>query len=192
MAYTLSIPNTIKVLRTKARTPIELGKACGELLKAIPTLVSYHLDHAANHQNKPPRAIIDMQEYTTAVDGYLSYLRNADGCIEPFPDDLLVDRKARRPRRKYGTKYVQDLEKGVKDVLVSRLNDIFLGYCAADTQAFNKGLDRAMYSGSWCLYPSTNVLLEAREGDWEAWLKSRCEQLGMLSVKQGLSVFDDL
>lgn len=187
---TLDIGHTMNVLHSISDDPLWLGQACGELMQIITTLVTYHLDHAASHRNGLVPACIDTLEFTSAIDKALEDMRNADGVTEPFPDDLLVDRKQRRPRRKYKEKYIELLETMFRNHIEAQLTVVFGGYGSETTQDFNKGINLGLGGSPWRVYPSSNVVLHAGGEDWGQWLKKRCEQLGTTSARQGLPVFE--
>ncbi|KAF2001644.1 hypothetical protein P154DRAFT_521680 [Amniculicola lignicola CBS 123094] len=186
------IPKTIGALQSKARLPFELGLACGQLLHMIPFLVTTHLDHRADYKHNPLDASIDTVEFTAAVDGQVERLRTLDDHLDPFPSDLEVDRKQRRPRRKAKVYYTSLLETWMREqIIVGELGTILLAYDVLATQQFNKGLDWGKNRLAWRLYPSQNVVFEAGDEDWSAWLKRHCEQLGMMSAREGLSALDE-
>ena len=105
-----------------------------------------------------------------------------DGVTAAFPDDLKVDRKQRRPRRQYRQAYITFLESELKNLLAANLRDILAVYNVESTQEFNKGLDFGMNKWNWPAYPKENVILGATDGDWNNWLKMRCEELEKRSV----------
>lgn len=192
MAPTFRMANTVAVLRSMAKQPYDLGLVIGELLHAIPGLVSSHLDHDSNFYNSAPKASIDTCEFAAAVDNFLYNLRTADGVVNAFPDDLSVNRKQRKLRREYRAKYIDLVEKAVKNIIMIDLKGIFIGCSTDAAQMFNKGLDYGLNMIAWRLYPSVNVVLEAHEEDWSLWLRVRCEELGKRSIREGKSAFDAL
>lgn len=187
---TLNIPSTIQNLREKARQPYDIGYACGELLRHISPLVSYHLEQPSTFHNKPPTCTIPTVEFTLAIDARLESLRLADETSEGLPNDRMEDRKERRPHRKYSDRYVSFVENAFKTAVRENLRDMLSSWDAEQTRKFNKGLDRALTGTAWCVYPDENATLVA--DDWAIWLRGQCEELGMSEAKAGRPVFDEL
>ncbi|KAF2678177.1 hypothetical protein K458DRAFT_481042 [Lentithecium fluviatile CBS 122367] len=190
-AKPFQIPETITVLRNITNT-YEVGRACGELLYSITSLVAYHLDQSADCQNEPQRASISTSEFTAAVDAYLHFLRIYDGCSERFPNGIAVDRKGRRARRKYRERYIFILETRFKNALHEALGGMMKTWTEEQIEKFNKGVDKVLSGAAWTKYPGKNVCLEAGESDWGVWLRGKCEELGIVEAKVGRRVFDDL
>lgn len=162
MAVSLSIPQTLDELRGKADEPYRVGLACGQLLYSIAPLVAYHLDASANYQNKPQSACIDTAEFTSTIDTCIRHLRQSEGCTERFPDDHRVDRKERRPRRKYLQQFTGVLEVAFKSAVRKELADLFHPWGPEKTALFNKGVDwerrkRKPGSPRWNRYQSLIV-----------------------------------
>ncbi|KAF2821515.1 hypothetical protein CC86DRAFT_105519 [Ophiobolus disseminans] len=70
------------------------------MLSRIPYLLNTNLSDSAGLQRS------DTTDLVPAADKYIEHLRLVDGCTEKFPYDSEVDRKARRPRRKYNKCYL--------------------------------------------------------------------------------------
>ncbi|KAF2732075.1 hypothetical protein EJ04DRAFT_497465 [Polyplosphaeria fusca] len=193
----LEIPLTISILRSKSKRPFDVGQGCGELAQIIPIVVTRHLDKT--HFDKPKLFPCDsthewslpMDEFLHLITVYLQHARAADNAKAPFPDDLHVDRKARRPRKVCRTKYTKIIEDALKEKLKADLIDIFLRWDAESTRQFNKGFDWGHNRQAWVEYPPVNVALEAGSEDWSEWLKTRCEPLGRARVKRGLRSIED-
>jgi hypothetical protein len=192
MGYTFNLPEVIPLLRTKTQDPWKLGSAVGVMLYHISPLLSTHLDNSIDFQNAVPVALISMPGFVSAIDQYIAYLRLTDGCTKKFPNDLDIDRKGRKPRRKYMERYTYMVEAVYKNHIREALSDIVHVWNAEQTQLFNKGLDKALSGVQWVIYPENNVILEAREGDWAVWIRGRCEVLAMAEAKAGRKVLEDM
>lgn len=190
----LDIPLTLECLRKKANTPYALGRISGHLMEMIPILVRVHMDHVASYKSKRGVEGIDTQEFTAAVDAVLAEMRAEDGANDPFPDALThLDRKERRYRRKHCDRYIQRLREAFGKTISEGLKPVMLGYSAEMNQQFNKGFDYAHSRISWRVYPVENVAMETKPGeDWSDWLRVRCENLGRLSLKMNLPLFDPM
>jgi hypothetical protein len=185
------IPQTVAALR-KLESTYEVGRACGHLLYNIKPLVARHLNHSADFQNESIEfALISTTEFTAAVNAHLHILRLHDGCTEKFPDDLKIDRKARRPRRKYLEKYIALLEARFKGTLRRELGGLMGTWTQDQNAKFNRGVDLALVGTRWAKYPVKNVCLEVGDGDWKEWLIGRCDELGMEESRAGRPTFVD-
>ncbi|KAF2008666.1 hypothetical protein BU24DRAFT_359826 [Aaosphaeria arxii CBS 175.79] len=178
MACALKIDTTILALRSLSEDPNLLGHACAQLLQAVRELVNKHLDHNHDHRSKAPACLVATEDFTREIDAHIFEWRVQDKCTEAFPDDLLIDRKARRPRRKILKKYIRDLEAALKECLVSGLGTVLGGYSAVENAGFNKGVDKVLSGIQWRDYPDRNVVMEAGRCDWKDWLRKRCEVVG--------------
>ncbi|KAF2875248.1 hypothetical protein BDV95DRAFT_487087 [Massariosphaeria phaeospora] len=187
-----SVPDTIHSLRQMRDLPYNVGYACGELLEHIVPLVSYHLEHDSNFRNNNPKASVSTVEFASAVDAQLKHARDADDVSGKFADDLLADRKERKPRKKYLEKYTVMMENAFKAEIKEKLRDMFLKWTPEQTRMFNKGLDRRLTGTAWSVYPADNVVLQADGSDWAVWLRGHCDELGMIEGKAGRPVFDKL
>lgn len=49
-----------------------------------------------------------------------------------------------------------------------------------ETQCFNQGIVVVLSDIDWRTMPETNVILQARDGDWGKWLQERCSELEMI------------
>jgi hypothetical protein len=184
------IPKTTVALR-KLPYLYDVGRACGQLLRSIPYLVTYHLDQPADFHNKPRPALISTVEFTAAIDAHIRFLRVRDGCSKKFPSEVGLDRKARRPRRKYLKRYISGLEACFKNALREELGPWMGEWTEEQTENFNKGADKSLTGMEWSRYPTTNVCLEAGEDSWAVWLRDRCEELGIQESKAGRRVIDE-
>jgi len=169
----------------------DVGCACGQLLRSIPSLVTSHLDESAEFHNKPRPALISTAEFTSAVDAHIRFLRIRHGCSERFPDDIGLDRKGRSRRRTYRKRYISELEACFKNALREALGPWMGEWTEVQTENFNKGVDKSLTGMMWSRYPATNVCLEAGKDCWAVWLRSRCEELGIQESKAGRKVFDE-
>ncbi|KAF2187400.1 hypothetical protein K469DRAFT_662359 [Zopfia rhizophila CBS 207.26] len=193
MTPAFDLPRTGMVLRSKSGSPYELGKLCGVLTQMISSLVMDHLDHAADFRNTAKPSIIDTQEFTAAVDAQLRAMRTKDGQTDKFPDVLeKIDRKQKRHWKKHKDRYTHAVKFMFADYVSGKLDEVVVGFHAVANQQFNKGFDYGLNGMTWRLYPSVNVALEAKGEDWGKWLRTRCEDLARVSVKNNLPVFDDL
>jgi hypothetical protein len=192
MDYAFDIPETLPVLRTKANEPWNLGFAVGVMLYHISPLLCTHLDNSPDFQKSVPRALTRLPGFVAAIDQYIAGLRLTDGCTKTFPNDLDVDRKGRKPRRKYLERYMYLVESAYKNHIREALGDVFLGWNVEQTRLFNKGIDKALSGVQWVVYPDKNVAVEAGEGDWAVWLRGRCEELGMVEAKAGRKALEDM
>jgi hypothetical protein len=182
-------PNSMAGLREKKDQPYDMGVAVGIMLYHIAPLLSTHLDNKIDYQNQSPKALEWAPDFVRAVDQYVAILRLTDGCAEKFPDDLTVDRKARRPRRKFMKRYSHLVGCAYKALMREQLVDIFRGWSEGQTQMFNKGVDKSLSGIQWMVYPVNNVVIEAGEGDWTVWLRAQCEELGKAEAAAGRDVF---
>jgi hypothetical protein len=192
MGYTFEFPETMTVLRNKVHEPWKLGFAVGVMLYHIAPLLSTHLDNAVDFQNPVPGALTCLPGSVSAIDQYIAYLRLTDGCAQRFPNDVGVDRKGRKPRRKYMERYTFMVEAAYKTYICDALGDVFQNWDVEQTRLFNKGIDKALSGTQWVVYPDKNVVVEAGEGDWAVWLRGRCEDLGMAEAKAGRRVLEDM
>ncbi|KAF2105894.1 hypothetical protein BDV96DRAFT_591738 [Lophiotrema nucula] len=182
MSLNFQIPATIDALRALSKDPYRLGQASGELLGMIPGMVNRHLSHDVHdpglHKNmKPISKSIDTADLAQAVEAALTQLRTQDGVTTAFPHDSEVDRKQRKPRRKYVVLYTSQIEK-VFQTRVAQLLKNMVDWTGKDNIDFNKGFDEG-YTGLvvWNKYPTHNVALKAGEEKWGVWLRKACEQL---------------
>jgi hypothetical protein len=123
IGYNFEIPAAIANVRTKTDQPFNVGMALGVMLYYIVPLISSHLDNAIDYHNKVPQALQWVTGFVEAIDQYIAYLRLTDGCSEKFPDDTTVDRKSRRPRRKYMERYIHLVENAYKEHVREQLCD---------------------------------------------------------------------
>lgn len=191
MSVSLHIPNSIAALREKAKSPYDLGVACGELLEAIPILVSNHLIQPSDFRKKIPKASIDTKEFTAAIGCYPQQMRDLGKESEAFLDLFTVDRNQGRPLKNAQAKYTKQLKKLYKAQLADQLKDIFLGYDVDSTRKFNKGVDFALTGIAWRLYPATNVVYGSGKEQWSLWLRGHCEVLGKVTLSREMGAFDN-
>jgi hypothetical protein len=184
------IPDTIATL-CKMEKMYNVGLACGHMLHSIPSLVSRHLDHAADFHNDPPSTSISAVEFAAVVDAQIRFLRVRGGYSERVSNDMGLDRKGRRRRRKIQERYTLVVGKCLKHALREELGRWMGRWTKEQTESFNKGVDWGLTEMAWSRYPTKNVCLEAGEEDWGIWLRSRCEELGLRESKAGRRVFDE-
>jgi hypothetical protein len=157
MGYNFEIPAAITKVWTKLDQPHNVGMALGVMLYYIALLISTHLENAVEYQNKAREALTWAPGFVEAIDQYIGYLRLTDSCSEKFPNDTNVDRKGRRPRRKYIEWYTYLIETAYKRYVREQFADVFQGWSKEQTQMFNKGIDKALSGSSarsWvCLRP---------------------------------------
>jgi hypothetical protein len=158
----------------------------------INPLIPTHLENAVEYQNKVPEALTWVPGFVEAIDQYMAYLRLTDGCSEKFPNDTTVDRKGRRPRRKYLERYTYPIETAYKHRIRGQFADAFQAWSKEQTQLFNKGVDRALSGIQWCAYPETNVAMVTEDDDWAIWLRGQCEELGILEARAGRKVLEEM
>ncbi|KAF1847613.1 uncharacterized protein K460DRAFT_363674 [Cucurbitaria berberidis CBS 394.84] len=192
MVYDFAIPEALTQLRAKIDQPHSMGMIIGVMLYYIAPLLSTHLDNAAAFQNKVPDALKCMTGFVTAIDQHIAYLRFTYGCSERFPDDTMVDRKGRRPRKKYMERYTYLVEATYKHCIREGLRDIFQAWRKEQTRDFNKGVDIVLSGIQWVVYPEKNVVVEVGEGDWAVWLRAQCEELGMEEARAGRKLLEDM
>lgn len=197
MTPVLDIPRTLQLLEAKRDAPFELGLACGRLLHSIPGIVATHLRHNADHHSTLRQLPTASNEFTEGVDRYLHSLRHNDSITKAFPEPLtypvteLPDRKSEKRYRKYKLKYIGMLQEALRSAIFLQFRDVFSGYSVHSNQQFNNGVHSASNSFSWRLYPCVNVALEVGSGDWNSWLKVRCDELGMISSREGFCAIED-
>jgi hypothetical protein len=185
MGYNFEIPAAITKVRSKLDQPHHVGMALGVMLYYITPLISTHLENAVDYRNKAPEALTWASGFVEAIDQYIAYLRLTDACSEKFPNDLAVDRKGRRPRRKYVERYTYLIETAYKPYVREQLADAFQSWSKEQTQLFNKGIDKALSGIQWCVYPDSNVVIIAGDDGWAIWLRGQCEEMGMLEARAG-------
>ncbi|KAH3965075.1 hypothetical protein HBI70_177440 [Parastagonospora nodorum] len=183
------IPTTIALLRTKADEPWNVGYAIGVMLYHIKPILTQHLDNAFDYRNPHPKALSHVRDIVPALDAYIKHLRLTDGCAEKFPND---DRKGKIRRRKYIGRYTYMAEAAFKNHIRLALGDVFDGWSGKQTRLFNMGVDKAMTGIQWVVYPDSNVVIEAGEGDWAVWIRGQCEELGMDEARAGRVALQDL
>jgi hypothetical protein len=145
--------------------------ALGVMLYYIVPLISSHLENAIDFYNKVPQALQWMTGFVEAIDQYIAYLRLTDGCSKKVPDNTTVDRKSRRPRRKYMERYTHFVENAYKEHVREQLCGVFQPWTKEQTQLFNKGIDKALSGIQWVVYPEENVVLAAGDDEWAIWLR---------------------
>jgi hypothetical protein len=192
MGYNFEIPATIAKVRTKIDQPFRVGMALGVMHYHIVPLIATHLENAIGFRNKVPEALTWATGFVDAIDQYIAHLRLTDGCFEKFPNDTTVDRKSRRPRRKYMERYTYLIENMYKEHIREQLCDVFQSWSKEQTQLFNKGVDKALLEIQWVIYPEENVVLNAGGDEWAIWLRGKCEELGMLEARAERKVLEDM
>ncbi|KAH6877669.1 hypothetical protein BKA58DRAFT_375688 [Alternaria rosae] len=192
MGYDFEIPAVIARVRSKAAQPFDVGMGLGVMLYHIVPLISSHLENPMEFHNKAPKALQWATDFVEAIDQYIAYLRLTDGCSEKFPNDATVDRKSRRPRRKYMERCTHLVENAYRDHVREQLCDMFRSWSKEQTQLFNKGVDKALSGIQWVVYPEENVVLAAGDDEWAVWLRGRCEELGMLEARAQRKVFEEI
>jgi hypothetical protein len=185
MEYKFHMPSVINLLRKKADLPWHMGFAVGMMMYHISPLVSTHLDNNFDFKNKIPSTLSWTPDFVPAIDQYIACLRMSDGCVGRFPNDLDVDRKGRRPRRKYMKSYTFKAGVAYKSYICEALANIFQSWNVEQTRLFNKGVDKALSGVQWVVYPDKNVVVGAGEDDWAVWLRGECEKLGMIEARAG-------
>jgi hypothetical protein len=164
----------------------------GVMLYYIVPLISSHLENPIDFRNKAPEALQWATGFVEAIDQYIAYMRLTDGCSEKFPEDATVDRKSRRPRRKYMERYTHLVERAYREHVREQLCDVFQSWNQEQTQLFNKGIDKALSGIQWVVYPEENVVLAAGDDEWAIWLRGRCEELGMLEARAQRKVLEEM
>ncbi|KAF2653095.1 hypothetical protein K491DRAFT_680790 [Lophiostoma macrostomum CBS 122681] len=175
MSPTLDLSSTMAVLRTKLQNPFAFGKTCAAIESSIPSLVDGHLYHSATYRHGPSKA---PSFFTERLDNFLQELRKRDRITEPFPDEAAVDRKQRKPRRKWSRQYIAIVEQTFKERLLAEFTGVFRAYAVSETKEFNRGVDVALF-GTQCYreYPEVTVAVGAgKDEDWMEWMKRECEQ----------------
>jgi hypothetical protein len=185
------IPTTIATIR-KMTYLYDVGRACGQLLHSIPSIVKQHFDHDADYHSKPRPAAISSVEFTAAVDANIRRLRIRDDCIVKFPNNPALDRKVRHHHRKCLNRCIASLETSLREALRDGLGKWMVMWTAEQTEEFNKGVDKSLTGMAWSRYPTVNVCLKADKEDWGIWLRSRCDELGLVEAKAGRKVMDGL
>lgn len=180
--------DTLPTLLALSSKPWNLGFTIGKLLYHILPLISTHLENATIYRSSVPRALADMSSFIRAVDDYVAHLRLTDGCSTKFPlvpNPDSSDRKAKASQRKHVDRFTCLTEASFKSYISEHLGSVFRKWSKEQTQAFNKGVDKAVSGVQWVVYPGKNVVFEAGSGDWGFWLRNECEELGMEEVKCG-------
>jgi hypothetical protein len=190
MGDKLELLSVMALLRKKTNDPWQMGAAIGTMMYHISPLLSTHLENDADFTNKTPAALSWTPDFVPVLDKYVALLRLTDGCTDKFPSDLEVDRKARKPRRKYMARCISMVEAAYKNHIRDALVDVFQSWTIEQTQLFNKGVNKALSGVQWVVYPGQNVVVYAGEGDWAVWLRGQCEELGMGEVRAGRNAFD--
>lgn len=178
MGYHFQIPAITAKMQMKTDQPFNAGMALGMMHYYIVPLISTHLENAVEFRNRVPEALIWATGFVEAIDGCIAYLRLIDGCSEKFPNDITVDRKSRRLRRKYMERYTYLVEDAYKDHVREQPCDVFQSWNQEQTQLFNKGVDKALSGIQWVVYPKENVVLNAGEDGWAIWLAGEVRRAG--------------
>jgi hypothetical protein len=192
MGCNFELPETMTVLHNKMHEPWKLGFAVGVMLYHISPFLSTRLNNAVDFQNPVPGALTSLPDFVSAIDQCIAYLRLTDGCAKKFPMDIGIDRKGRKPRRRYMERYTFIVEAAHKNHIREALGDILRTWDVEQTRLFNKGIDKALSGTQWVVCPVNNVVVEAGESDWAVWLRGRCEELGMAEAKAGRRVLEDM
>ncbi|KAF2028168.1 hypothetical protein EK21DRAFT_102016 [Setomelanomma holmii] len=90
----------------------------------------------------------------------------------------------------WSTGFVQAVDQD--DKVRESLAGVFHGWSPEQIELFNKGVDKALTMVQWVVYPSKNVVFEAGDGDWTAWIRGQCEELGMAEARAGRRVLEDI
>ncbi|OAK97431.1 hypothetical protein IQ06DRAFT_255817, partial [Phaeosphaeriaceae sp. SRC1lsM3a] len=192
MGYTITLPEIIRILRAQRTSPWQVGHSIGLMLYHIFPLTSTHLDNDIDFSNPIPRALAHFPSFIGAVDSHIAYLRFTSGCSEKSFSSTSSDRKAKAKRCKHIDHYTHLVEAAFKACVCEGLGDVFDKWGKEEIASFNKGVDKALSGVQWVKYPSENVVYEAGEGDWEAWLRGKCEELGMEGARRGERVLEDI
>ncbi|KAF1917554.1 hypothetical protein BDU57DRAFT_445993 [Ampelomyces quisqualis] len=181
-------------LTTLCNNPWALGHAIGKLLYHIAPLISTHLDNAVDFQSPVPRALSDMNGFVESLDAYVAHLRLTDGCSEKFSTTTLScsDRKAKAAQRKYVDRLTYLAEATFKKYIMEIFGSVFRTWTKEQTRMFNKGVDKAVSGVQWVVYPGSNVVFGAGEGDWGVWLRNACEELGIEEVRAGRRALESM
>lgn len=188
----LEIPQAIAIARDMGERPFDVGVALGTMLSYIFPLVATHLEHAADFQNSVPEALVWATGFVEAVDGYTAYLRRTDVCADESPSNVAIDCQGRPSLRKYMERYAHVVATAYKDCVRRQLCQVFQSWSRAQTQLFNKGVDKAVSGAQWVVYPRANVVLQAGDNDWAIWLRGLCEELGIMEARAGRRVREDM
>jgi hypothetical protein len=73
-------------------------------------------------------------------------------------------RKAEASQRKYVDPFTYLTEMAFKSYIAEHFGGVFRSWSKEETQALNKGVDKAVSGVQWVVYPSKNVAFEAGEG----------------------------
>lgn len=196
VSYAFTMPDTLTTLLALSSKPWNLGITIGKLLYHILPLVSMHLDNPIDFATPVPRALTDMPAFVASVDDYVAHLRLTDVCSKKFPTSTSESssdaRKVMKSQRKYVDRFTYLTEVNFRSYVAEYLGDVFRKWRKEETQAFNKGMDKAASGVQWVVYPDRNVVFEARWGDWGGWLRNECEVLGMKEVKMGRRALEEM
>ena len=185
-----AIPAAIAQVKQQLDRPYDMGVALGMMRYHLRGLVATHLDNARDFQNKVPKILTWTSDFTEAVDKYLAYLRLTSGCTVAFPE-FPPDRKTRCSRRKYLMQFTRKVATEFEGYAREQPLDIILDWNKEQTQLFNKGVDKALSDLQWIVYPENNVML-AGHIDWATWLRSQCDELGMVEARAGRHALEDM
>jgi hypothetical protein len=190
--YNFEIPAAITRVRTKIDKPFNVGMALGVMLYYIAPLISTHLENAVDYTNQVPEALTWASGFAEAIDQYTAYLRLTDDRSKKLPNDTTVDRKGRRPRRKYMERYTYLIETAYKRHVREQFAHTFQSWGKEQTQLFSKGIDKALSGTQWCVYPDTNVVTGTSDDDWAIWLRGQCEELVFWEARTGWRVLEEM
>jgi hypothetical protein len=147
------------------------------------------LNNPVSYTSKVPSASTWAPAFVTAIDAHVAHLRLNDNLPEAFPNNS-SDLEIRTKRRKFLARYTSIIEVALKTYVRETLGDVFRAWSVEQTRAFNKGVDKALTGVQWIVYPYVNVVVEAGEGNWGAWIRKECEGLGMERVRNGRGVLE--
>ena len=179
MSSDCNLPEALEDLRSMPLSAFRLGVAIAQLLLHIPGLVWEHLDHPVDF-NKPVSNRVSFPAFAGAINQLIVRVRRMHRTHNALPDWHTSKPKERRRQLHYVRGVNATMEAAYKYCVLEVFEDRFLGWSEKETQWFNKGMVVALSETDWDIMPETNVLIEAKDGDWENWLREQCSELEMI------------
>jgi hypothetical protein len=179
MSSDCSLPEAIEAIRSMRLSAFRLGAVVGQLLLYIPELVWEHLDHSIGFHS-PISDKICFPAFVGAIDQLIAKIRNLNGTHNALPNWHTSDRRERRRQLHYVKGVNATMEAAYKYCVLEVFEDMFLGWSEKETQWFNRGMLEVLSEIDWRIMPETNVLIEAKDGDWGKWLREQCSELEMI------------
>lgn len=194
MSSDCNLPEALEVLRSMPLSAFRLGAAIAQLLLHIPELVWEHLDHPIDFHN-PVSNKVGFPAFADAIAQLVVKIRRMHSTHNALLDWHTSDYKERRRQLHYVRGLNATVEAAYKYCVLEAFEDRFLSWSEKETQWFNQGMIVSLSEMDWRIMPESNVLIEAKDGDWVKWLQEQCSELEMIYgtnlYREGSVVEDD-